>query len=67
MQPLMEYNFTEHIFNTDHTCISIETDLEILRVLPEGGTLNKAEQIKINKYVAYSSQGNHNGRLDSYN
>ena len=34
-QPLIKSNFAEHIFNTHHTCTNIETNLEILHILPK--------------------------------
>ena len=39
-QPLIKSNFAEHIFNTHHTFTDIETNLEILHILPKGPKVN---------------------------
>ena len=53
-QPLIKSNFAEHIFNTHHTYINIETNLEILHILPKGPKLNSTEQYEIYKHYKQS-------------
>ena len=42
--------FAEHIFNTHHTWTNIETNLEILHILPKGPKLKTTEPYEIYKH-----------------
>jgi hypothetical protein len=53
-QPLTKSNFAEHIFNAHHTYTNIETNLEILFILPKDPKLNTTEQYEINKHYKQS-------------
>ena len=47
---LMKSKIVEHIFNTRHTYINIETNLEILHTLLKDPKLNTTEQYEIYKH-----------------
>ena len=52
--PLIKSNFAEHIFNTHHRYTNIETNLEILHILPKGPKLITTELYDIFKHYKQS-------------
>ena len=50
MEPLIKLNFAEHILKTYHTYTNIETNLDILHIIPKGPKLNTTEEYEMYKH-----------------
>ena len=53
-QPRITTNFTEYAFNTHHIYTNIETNQEILHILPKGPKLNTTKQYEIYRHYKQS-------------